>query len=80
MSCEAPVTLKSMANRVTIKIDFLSVRTVLVLQAGKEKEDIFFSLGAVFLSNISTVGKTTKKIINEKLIPALIIHPKLIIG
>ena len=80
MSCEAPVTLKSIANSVTIKIDFLSLKTVLVLQVGREKADDFFFKGAVFLSNISTVGKTMKEMMKEKVIPADIIQPKLIIG
>jgi len=80
MSCEAPVTLKSMASKVMVKIDFLSAKTMLVLQAGREKADAFFCLGAVFLSNISTVGKTINEMIREKVIPADIIHPRLMMG
>ena len=50
------------------------------------KEQILFGLHTFsflalpFGSNINTVGKTTKAISKEIAIPALIIHPRLIMG
>ena len=80
MSCEAPVILKTMLRKVMAKMAFLSFKTIVLLREGIEKRDRFCFPGAVFFSNMSTVGKTIKEISSENVIPALIIQPKLIIG
>ena len=80
ISCEAPVTLNIIERTVIIKIAFLSCKMILAVKEGKEKVDFLLSTAGVFLSSISRVGKTINEMINENVIPALIIHPRFITG
>ena len=58
MSCKAPVMLNTIANRAMIKIAFLSLNTISAQATGKEKSDFCRLSGGVFLSSMSTAGKT----------------------
>ncbi len=80
MSCEAPVILNITASKVMTKIDFLSLNTKVAQATGKEKSDFCCFTGGVFLSSMSTAGKTINEMISDIEIPALIIHPRLITG
>ena len=80
ISCEAPVILKRIESKVMMKMDFLSFNTIFTLRFAKEELERFCLRGGVFLRSINTVGKIMNEIKNESVIPADIIHPRLMIG